>query len=396
MKFSIMLPCHNGMPYIKTAVDLILRQNYDDFELIISDDHSTDGTSEYIDSLSDFSHVKILHCPTRESMSEHWEYAQSFASGDWQIFVGQDDGLQGYFFELAEKLVFIAEAKKLAIIMSERAYYFWHGCENAYGTSLLDYSAENTIKILNSKKELKKALYKTKISYMDLPSMYTTSLFSKHFIDSIKQKNGGHLFITHPQDANLAAYACLLTNRYLKSYIPLGWVGTSSSSAGLAIIELCNNETALGKEYFDTIKQSPLPYHKLAYDFRIPSLNLYFWNALLCVTEKTNMQKEHNFLINRNTKIHLFSFMQTDAMISGLGRQLFNELLSINNISVNDLKNLKTKKIIYLFYPIKKVLNILLRKKIKKYSLVLDKEISDISLLKADSYVSNKVKKELL
>jgi hypothetical protein len=280
--------------------------------------------------------------------------------------------------------------------MSERAYYFWPGCEHLYGTALIDYSAENKIKVLKSKKEMLKALYKTSISYLDLPSMYTTSLFSKRFINLVKQKTGGHLFITHPQDADLAAWACLFTDKYLKSYIPLGWVGTSSVSAGLAILELNNNnETALSNEYLDSIKKSSLPYHKLAYDFRIPSLNLYFWNALLCVTEKCNMQKEYNYLINRNTKIKLFSFIQREYPFNEVNKQLFNELLSVNDISVNDLKIHNANKNA-LFIIAKKIKHILCRKKVKNYSLVLDKEISDISLLKADSYVCNRIRKDLI
>ncbi len=52
MKYSIIVPCYNALPYVKTTVELILRQKYEDFELIISDDHSVDGTSDYIDALA--------------------------------------------------------------------------------------------------------------------------------------------------------------------------------------------------------------------------------------------------------------------------------------------------------------------------------------------------------
>jgi glycosyltransferase involved in cell wall biosynthesis len=45
-KLSIGLPVYNGEKYIRCALDSILQQDYSDFELIISDNASQDGTAE--------------------------------------------------------------------------------------------------------------------------------------------------------------------------------------------------------------------------------------------------------------------------------------------------------------------------------------------------------------
>jgi glycosyltransferase involved in cell wall biosynthesis len=50
---SILTPVWNGLPYIKECIASVLFQNFEDWELIISDNGSTDGTLEYIDSLND-------------------------------------------------------------------------------------------------------------------------------------------------------------------------------------------------------------------------------------------------------------------------------------------------------------------------------------------------------
>ena len=52
-KVSIMMPVYNGLPLIKASVESILKQTYTNWECIIVDDGSTDGTSAYLDSLSD-------------------------------------------------------------------------------------------------------------------------------------------------------------------------------------------------------------------------------------------------------------------------------------------------------------------------------------------------------
>ncbi len=45
-RFSIGLPVYNGEKFIKEAIDSILAQTFEDFELIISDNASTDKTGE--------------------------------------------------------------------------------------------------------------------------------------------------------------------------------------------------------------------------------------------------------------------------------------------------------------------------------------------------------------
>jgi len=45
-RLSVGLPVYNGEQYLVEALDALLRQSYEDFELIISDNASTDGTEE--------------------------------------------------------------------------------------------------------------------------------------------------------------------------------------------------------------------------------------------------------------------------------------------------------------------------------------------------------------
>ena len=51
MKLSIVTPTFNSLKFIKQCSESILNQNYKDYEWIISDGGSTDGTIEYLKSL---------------------------------------------------------------------------------------------------------------------------------------------------------------------------------------------------------------------------------------------------------------------------------------------------------------------------------------------------------
>jgi glycosyltransferase involved in cell wall biosynthesis len=50
---SVVLPVRNGMPYLPGAIDSVLKQTRGDFELIVIDDGSIDGTTEYLRSVTD-------------------------------------------------------------------------------------------------------------------------------------------------------------------------------------------------------------------------------------------------------------------------------------------------------------------------------------------------------
>src|SRR5438094_4488597 len=43
---SVVMPVRNGMPYVVESIESILSQSFGDFEFVIGDDGSTDGTAE--------------------------------------------------------------------------------------------------------------------------------------------------------------------------------------------------------------------------------------------------------------------------------------------------------------------------------------------------------------
>lgn len=349
-KYSIIIPTFNGINYLPTCIKTITDQVYDDFELIISDDHSTDGTKEFLQTLKN-DRISIIEPAESLSMTEHWEWALSHAKGEWCIFVGQDDGLQPYFFHLSDKLTAEASKKGLRTIASSRAYFFWKGCEYIYGDIAVSYMALKKTKIHNSKFEALKALLGFQ-TYFELPQMYTTSLFHKGLLNEARLKQNGCVFTCHPQDANLAAIACSLESKYLKSYIPLGWVGSSPKSAGMAIdrnTKAANKDDQadielLRKVYLEKIASSKLQYNELAGLFSLNSAALYFWQALL-MTRTLRSSRINDFIVSRGFRILLFACVLDDIKnknergdVKATRLKEFESLLCLNRCSVSTIR----------------------------------------------------------
>lgn len=66
---SIILNVYNGEKYIKRCVESVLAQTYQNFELLIIDDGSTDSTAKIIDSYPPTVNVKVFHT---EFILKYW------------------------------------------------------------------------------------------------------------------------------------------------------------------------------------------------------------------------------------------------------------------------------------------------------------------------------------
>ena len=307
LKYSIILPVYNGLPYLQTAVASVLASNRNDFELLVSDDHSTDGSIQYLESILD-SRLRLLRTPARMSMAEHWEWALSQSKGPWVMFLGQDDALQGYFFDHADTLTTEAAERSLRVIAARRSYIFWPGCESDFSQRAQYFAVNRTYERSTVVDAISSLLFGKK--YHELPQMYTNSLFHVSLIEETRRLQGGKVFTCHPQDANLAALALLLEKSYLRSEVPLGWVGTSPSSAGLAIAKSGTGDTpseeTLAGQYQSSISASKLEYPSFAGEFSLASEAIYLWQALIVVS-KSIKSKRLRFLSSRIFLVLLFS-----------------------------------------------------------------------------------------
>jgi glycosyltransferase involved in cell wall biosynthesis len=340
IKYSIIIPSWNGVAYLPACVNTIIQQNYSDYELIISDDHSSDGTKDYLKTLNN-ANTLIVEPPESLSMTEHWEWALTQAKGEWIIFVGQDDGLQPYFFQLADLLVNEAIAHNFRAITSERAYFFWRGCKDIYGDVAIAYSARQGYEIRNSKAEMWKCLLGVK-RYFELPQMYTNSLFRRDLLEEAKAKLNGNVFVAHPQDADLAAIASSLEQGYIKSKIPLGWIGSSPRSAGMAIAssEKTSNADTQGvnelkKDYEEKVKKSKIPYHRLAGQFSFNDMTMYFWQALLQTSSLRSAKENALFLsvwLRALILSNSFLAVITDSRNRKTRIGMLKEIVSVNKI----------------------------------------------------------------
>jgi glycosyltransferase involved in cell wall biosynthesis len=103
-KYSIILPVRNGGTLVKECVNSILSQSYRDFNLLVLDNNSNDGTLEWISSLED---DKIKIFPEKEPLGieGNWGRIKNISKNEFITLIGHDDVLLPNYLEEMERLI---------------------------------------------------------------------------------------------------------------------------------------------------------------------------------------------------------------------------------------------------------------------------------------------------
>ncbi len=88
--FSIVIPTYNRYQNLKKAINSILLQDFKDFEIVISDNHSTDKTKQIVKSFKD---KRIRYFKNSKNFGAEGNYKKAFnrAKGKYIFSMGDDD-----------------------------------------------------------------------------------------------------------------------------------------------------------------------------------------------------------------------------------------------------------------------------------------------------------------
>lgn len=109
MKYSVIVPVYNVESYISKCVDSILACDCHDFELLLVDDGSTDGSGLICDNYGQQdSRVRVFH-KQNGGVSSARNLGLEHAGGEWIMFVDSDDWVSDTFFDIEDTSADIIE-----------------------------------------------------------------------------------------------------------------------------------------------------------------------------------------------------------------------------------------------------------------------------------------------
>lgn len=197
-EISVILPNYNHAPFLKQRIDSILHQTFQDFELIILDDCSTDNSREIIESYRN--HPKVSHIIYNSinsgSTFMQWNKGFELAKGEYIWIAESDDYADITFLEKLTKAV--AENKNTAIAYSTSYFVNEKGEITRDGLRSEPYlkakAKRKLYKVYNGFDYIKKHLLKSCDIYNASSAIFKKSLVNSISKDYMTYKSCGDKF----------------------------------------------------------------------------------------------------------------------------------------------------------------------------------------------------------
>jgi len=134
-RFTIFTSCYNSKPFIYRLYDSLKKQKFTNFEWLIIDDYSQDGTREILEFIKNDApfDVRVLYNKTNEMISYCCNLAVKKAQGEFFLFLDHDDELVPHALERFNDIWENIEPEKrvkLAGMISN--------CQDQYGDFYID------------------------------------------------------------------------------------------------------------------------------------------------------------------------------------------------------------------------------------------------------------------
>jgi len=233
MRFSVLLPTRNRLDLLTYAIETVRRQDYDDWEIVVSDNASEQDIAGFIRSLND-PRIKYVRTQAFIPVTDNWNNALMNSSGDYIIMLGDDDCLLKGFFRIMDSL--IEEFQNPDSIYTKALLYAYPGVMRGYpGGFLQPYgyawffrNAETPFLLDRTKaQELARDAMHFKMSYT---FNMQHSVVKRTFIDRLSDKG---LFFQSPYPDFYATNVILLkADTLVVNPVPMVVVGISPKSFG--------------------------------------------------------------------------------------------------------------------------------------------------------------------
>lgn len=226
IKLTVMIPTRERCETLHHTLATCVGQEYPNFEIIVSDNASTDDTRAVVAAFDD-PRIRYIETGRRLSMAGNFEFALNHSTGDYLMFLGDDDGLLPGALQRVADLVH--ETGQQAIISSQ-ALYYWPNALDERTRHRLVFSARGGYEIRAAHEMIRRVL-NFQVSYTELPGLYV-GFVSRRIVESARDR--GTYFHSVTPDAYSGFVNAAVLDSYAYVHTPFSLAGISGRSNGAA------------------------------------------------------------------------------------------------------------------------------------------------------------------
>lgn len=338
-KYTILIPTFERANLLRETIEGCLLQEYENYEILISNNFSLDGTDRILEEYVTHPKIRIIKTEKKLSMQDHWGFAIEHVRGEYVLFLGDDDGVDSRLFIIIDEVI---EKTKTNIIKFRTGIYYhndWQGVEkhtfhfasNATGA----FFEVNIDEVFNSFCEL--------TDYKYFPSLLTC-IFKRELYLSARNKVN-RLFVGAPDHS--CAMLLLAQEKAKLCYVDavLGFGGRSENSNAAFYAAKENKKIKKSTRHVEwsteMTQENRLPHHKP--DINAPSnyLSAAFSYAKFYYPNRLSQFKLNN--------VELCKVIQRDLTNCEIGRRTRwhteNELLNFKEFIDSNLSKDEKKEV---------------------------------------------------
>jgi len=113
-KISVIIVNYNGKKLLEKCLESLFKSNYKDFEVILVDNNSTDGSLEFV--TKNYSKVIVIKLDSNKGFAEPNNIGSKIAKGDYLLFLNNDTVPTTNF--ISEMAIVLEKDRKIAICQS--------------------------------------------------------------------------------------------------------------------------------------------------------------------------------------------------------------------------------------------------------------------------------------
>lgn len=168
-KISVIIPVYNVEKYLRRCIDSVLAQDYDNLEIILVNDGSTDESPNICDQYAiRYKNIKVIH-KKNGGLSDARNIGIDLASGKYIMFIDSDDFVSSKIisFLYADIIAYSADISTCAFVLFEDE-------DNIRSIRMVD----NTRIICTSVEGLNEMLYQRLVTNSACCKLYDADLFN--------------------------------------------------------------------------------------------------------------------------------------------------------------------------------------------------------------------------
>lgn len=294
--FSLVIPVRDRANMVRYAIQSALNQTFDDYEIVISDNCSSDNTPDVIKGFKS-SKVRYFRTDERLPVHENYEFVFSKARGEWIICMTSRFVI---WRRALEKIADVITKHRTELVYWPFALYYTNTWFEPQRRNKMVLYHPYTARVAECRcDDALNMMFNLSFHDFDVPLAGYTA-YHRDLLKAVKQKIG-RIFLEFTPERSSCAAALALTEKFHKIDMPLMLSGICSESCGASY---CFG----GKEEYQKFMQEHNGFEHIKYaPLKFPTATNYFADAFLKIKAllPEHLAAFHINMVNYFTKHYL-------------------------------------------------------------------------------------------